>query len=120
MHPFQRAEYEPLPAEEKHAVDQEVTPLHAKPSRWSKKSIVSIIALVSLFSILAVMTTTNIWTPPTAKESVENLEEFNDYLARANGDQYLLGVGKGDITGSANLFFFNHETSKLTEILDLS
>jgi hypothetical protein len=100
MHPFQRAEYEPLPAEEKQAVDQEVTPVHTKSSRWSKKSIASIIALVSLFSILAAITTTNIWTVPKAEESVENSEEFHDYLARANGDQYLLGVGKGDITGS--------------------
>jgi hypothetical protein len=120
MHPFQRNEYEPLPAEEKQAVDQEVTPLHAKSSRWSKKSMALIIALVSLFSILAVITTTNIWTPPTAEESVENSEEFHDYLARANGDQYLLGVGKGDITGSVTYSSLNHETFILTEISDLS
>jgi len=101
MHPSHRAEYEPLPADEKQAVGQEVTPVHAKSSRWSKKSIALIAVLLFLFSILAVLAAANMWTPPRTEESVESSEEFHDYLARANGDQYLLGVGKGDVTGSA-------------------
>ncbi|TVY80554.1 Neutral ceramidase [Lachnellula suecica] len=99
MHPFERAKYEPLPVEEKHAVGQEDTPVKARSSRWSKISIVSIITFVSVLSLLGVLATVRASVPVIAEESVDNSEELHDYLARASGDQYLLGVGKGDITG---------------------
>jgi hypothetical protein len=99
MHPLERAEYEPLPAEEKQAVDQEDTSITVKSSGWSRITIASIITLVSFVSLLAFLVTTKAWTPSVAEESVETPDELHDYLARATGDQYLLGVGKGDITG---------------------
>jgi len=96
MHPFKRAEYEPLPGEEKQAVDQEDASIPVKSSGLRRITIASIITLVSL---LAFLVTAKVWAPPIAEEPVERSEKLHDYLARATGDQYLLGVGKGDITG---------------------
>ena len=98
MHLFERAAYEPLPAEEK-LVDQEDTSFKIKSSRWSKKYIVLIVTFVSLFALLPLLVRAKVWTTSVMEEPVENSKKLNDYLARASGDQYLLGVGKGDITG---------------------
>ncbi|TVY87592.1 Neutral ceramidase, partial [Lachnellula willkommii] len=98
MHLFQRAAYEPLPVEEK-LVDQENTTVRIKSSRWSKKYTALIVTLVSLFAVLPLLVRAKVWTTSVTEEPVEDSEKLNDYLARASGDQYLLGVGKGDITG---------------------
>ncbi|TVY33573.1 Neutral ceramidase [Lachnellula occidentalis] len=98
MHLFKRAAYEPLPAEEK-LVDQEDTSFKIKFSRWSKKYIALIVTFISLSALLLVLVRSKVWTTSVREEPVENSRKLNDYLARASGDQYLLGVGKGDITG---------------------
>lgn len=89
--------------DEKRAVDPEATSAPVESSRWSKLSIASIISSITLLSVLAYFVTAKTWSPPLLEEPVENSEEFHDYLARATGDQYLLGVGKGDITGLVNI-----------------
>jgi hypothetical protein len=58
------------------------------------------ISLVSLVSLLVVLGTVKAWTTLTNTESImDNPETLLAYATRATGDQYLLGVGKADITG---------------------
>lgn len=99
MSPFQHTGYEALPAEEKDGVELEVTPVPAKVSKWRRMSIMAVLALVSLLLFMVLLPAARTWTMVTAEEHDGTSEELHDYLARATGDQYLLGVGKADITG---------------------
>lgn len=100
-----------LPAVRETSVDEKLVdePAELTPtsSRWSKKAIafgasallLSVSLLVFGGSKLMVKNTTDIETPVGEDQS-----EWLANAARATGDQYLLGVGKADITGYASKY----------------
>ncbi len=105
---FQNSEYQALPIEEKseHAAE---TPRISTRSGRSKKLYIAVVSLISI-TLLAFVGFTTIWRssspaaspPPSLKDAVPVDEESRDFLsglARAGDQQYLLGVGKADITG---------------------
>ena len=98
MRPFQVQEYEALPVEEK--LDSEEPGVPVKPPRRNPTLVAFTISLVFLVSLVVVLGTVKAWTALTDTESImDNPEALLAHAARATGDQYLLGVGKADITG---------------------
>jgi hypothetical protein len=91
-------QYSELPVEEKS--EDEILAL-AKVSKWSKKAIALVASMLLLGSLLLVIGASTFF----AKDTVVETEEISpeEWLAaRATGDQYLLGVGKADMTGYVN------------------
>jgi hypothetical protein len=106
MSPFQSSQYEAVPADEKED-DQQETPQSSLPVKKQRNEafvalVICLIAFASLFAFLG--------TARSTQGSLEHTEEAQDdpasyfmEAARATNQQYLLGVGKADITG---LVFF--------------
>jgi len=92
--------YSELPVEEN---DGKVP---TKPQqRWSKKLVAMVATLVLLISLLAVVGSAAFTHSKENFQEQQQQEELDqaEWLAQATrattGDQYLLGVGKADITG---------------------
>lgn len=105
MRPFQSSEYAVLPVEEKQEVDHDADAPVTKPRR-SRTFLAFIVALFSLIVVLGVVAVQT-WAPASSHRVQQHGDEkqaateadLHDHLSRATGDQYLLGVGKADITG---------------------
>ena len=103
MRPFQDQEYEAIPAEEK----QELEELHHSIKQARRKRVLAIFMFVLIaLSSLAAFGFVSLWwkSPsigelPTVEESAPSEKLFMEHAARAVGDRYLLGTGRGDITG---------------------
>jgi hypothetical protein len=58
--------------------------------------------LLSLLFLASLLGPATAWTPARSVEELKMDQELEEaILSRATGDQYLLGVGKADITGYA-------------------
>jgi len=98
MRPFQGQGYEALPVEEK--LDSGEPEVPVKGPRRNKPLLAFIVSLVSLASLPFFLGAFKAWTTVAKTQStVDNPEALLAHAARATGDQYLLGVGKADITG---------------------
>lgn len=95
-----RAEYSSLPVTEDRK-DEDENPVKV-PKRlfvWLG-ALISVLLLAIAFVVLGRVDYLDYSAPST--ESVvdqEATKSFHDHLARAGGDEYLIGVGKADITG---------------------
>lgn len=100
MAPIKSQEYEALPVEEK--VEDELAGAAPK-SRKRRSFFVLLFCFLSFTSLLVVVGFKNLWAMELPISHPENLEDPEEFLTRAlsasNGTQYLLGVGKADITG---------------------
>lgn len=106
---FQNSEYKPLPAEEKHEHEAETPQISAKEGR-GKKFYIALATLIAIallpfigFGFARTTSETSDASAPSlhdAEPMDEKSKEFLSGLARAGDQQYLLGVGKADITGS--------------------
>ena len=105
---FQNREYQALPDQEKHQNEAEnETP--AIPSRSQARSKKFYFAIASLIAVglLALVASTSPWASeaepvPGLADAMPMDDESREFLAnlgRAGDQQYLLGVGKADITG---------------------
>ncbi|RDL31399.1 Uncharacterized protein BP5553_09608 [Venustampulla echinocandica] len=94
-----RAEYVALPAQEKVEAGPQDGP--DKTLRRSNAFLATLLSVLFLTLVLAGLGTAALWTPSTSatEPRVDDSEAFREHLTRATGDQYLLGVGKADITG---------------------
>ncbi len=96
MRPVQ---YEQLPVEEKGDDEQ----LQSPPtiSRARKIILVSAISLLTLIFALFVLESVNLLPSKSSLPAAEedDAEWLRANMPRTTGDQYLLGVGKADITG---------------------
>lgn len=107
MSPFHNSQYKALPAEEK-VEDNQQPPLAAsqtlvrkRPNKAFVVLVIGLIAFASLFAFLGTAKPTQDSLEHLTQETVE--DDPASYLmeaARATDQQYLLGVGKADITGS--------------------
>lgn len=109
MRPFTDQQYEAVPKEEK---VEEVPVLTKKSHKWGKILVFVLIAFLALSALVAI--TSNHQT--TDRNSVSSTEydvatdqiaqdDAEAFLSRATGQQYLLGVGKADITGFVSAMF---------------
>ncbi|KAE8441917.1 hypothetical protein EG329_004175 [Mollisiaceae sp. DMI_Dod_QoI] len=103
MSPFHSSQYQALPVEEK--IEEEQPPQILVKKQRNKAVIslvVCLIALASLFAFLEIVKSTK--HSLSSQQITESAlhDEPDSYFteaARATGQQYLLGVGKADITG---------------------
>lgn len=109
---FQNREYQALPEQEKfdHEIEAETQtqslPTHPRSQGRSKKFYIAIASLIAVV-LLAFVGIASSWTsstdiPPDFADAVPMDDESREFLAnlgRAGDQQYLLGVGKADITG---------------------
>lgn len=105
MRPFQDQEYEAVPIEEKHELD-ESRDVTTQPRRKRVLAILAFILVVVSSLVVIGFATTWQKVPlasesPVAEEPVVDEKMFLEHAVRAAGDRYLLGTGKGDITGYA-------------------
>ena len=90
-------QYTELPLDEKPEEEQLAAPV--KGSRWTKKTAAWVISVLVLASVV-IFAGAGAWTKKTPVEQTPVEEpEWLAHATRAAGDQYLLGVGKADITG---------------------
>lgn len=92
-----RAEYSALPVLEDRK-DEDGNPVKV-PKRlfvWLG-ALISVLLLAIAFVVLGRVD----YSAPSTESVVdqEATQAFHDHLARAGGDEYLIGVGKADITG---------------------
>ncbi|EHL02238.1 hypothetical protein M7I_1832 [Glarea lozoyensis 74030] len=74
--------------------------LEDNPVKAPKSIFASILICISLLSFgILYLTLGAASLEPAIKSDDEYATAFRDHLARAGGDEYLLGVGKADITG---------------------
>jgi hypothetical protein len=103
MRPFQSQQYEALPVEEK--AEDSVVPKTSVP--WGKILISVFISFLTLSALTVIVGNRGLVQNQTLADTVKHddatdkvaQEEAEAYLSRATGQQYLLGVGKADITG---------------------
>lgn len=105
MRPFSNQQYEPLPEEEK--VEDALDPRKGG-QKWGKTLISILISFLALSAIVTLVSKHNATDGEalpifpfatdfdTDRSAQEDAEAF---LSRATGQQYLLGIGKADITG---------------------
>lgn len=99
MRPFSQ-QYTEVPAEEKPDEDREGST--GETARWGRKSTAWAISAVLLTSLLVLLIGIGglvMRKPPQVVPSEKSSGEWLAHASRAAGDQYLLGVGKADITG---------------------
>jgi hypothetical protein len=103
MGPFSQ-KYLQLPVEEK--VEHEALDTPTQRSRWSNKVTVLVASMLLIISLLVLGLATSKVTEAETKLVIEPVTEadHSEWVAaemgsRATGDEYLLGVGKADITG---------------------
>lgn len=106
MHLFHNQDYEVLPVEEKDG-SQEGDDQADQPT-WRKSLFITVVLMSLSFIILLlvfvgislVWTSNRLDTISLAAEPAANIAKvLSEHEIRAPGDQYLLGVGKADITG---------------------
>lgn len=104
MSSFQTSQYEAIPVDEKVDDDQRETSQTSPVKRNNNKVFVGLvlclIAFASLFAFLGTARSTQGSLEYSTEETAQ--DDSATYLmeaARATGQQYLLGVGKADITG---------------------
>lgn len=102
MFPFQSSEYQQLPVEEKVEDEQPQAPVKKRNNKAFVALVVCLIAFASLFAFLGTRSSKH--DDESQQQIFEEAAEaeFASFLngeARATGQQYLLGVGKADITG---------------------
>ncbi|CAG8951865.1 hypothetical protein HYFRA_00005669 [Hymenoscyphus fraxineus] len=97
MPSLNRAEYSALPVTEDRK-DEDDNPV--KPPKRLFAFLTFLLALL-LFAIAVIVLGRSHYSRPAAESIVDQkvTEAFHDHLARAGGDEYLIGVGKADITG---------------------
>lgn len=102
MRPFSQ-KYTELPAEEKQEEDDLQSPTTLQAPKWSKKARVGIISVFILVLLMLLIGIGELAIKSEPEElplkGSESDEEVFEKKIRATGDQYLLGVGKADITG---------------------
>lgn len=103
MSPFQSPEYQQLPVEEKVEDERPLVPAKKRNNKAFLALVVCLIVFASLFAFLG--TSRSSENEASRQQIFEDAAEaeFASFLneeARATGQQYLLGVGKADITGS--------------------
>ncbi|CZR64169.1 probable neutral ceramidase precursor [Phialocephala subalpina] len=102
MFPFQSSEYQQLPVEEKVEDEQPQAPIKKRNNKAFVALVVCLIAFALLFAFLGTRSSKH--DDESQQQIFEEAAEaeFASFLngeARATGQQYLLGVGKADITG---------------------
>jgi neutral ceramidase len=99
MRPFPQ-QYSELPVEEKLEDGQPEAP--ANNSKWSKRATLWVLSMLAFASLLLVIGTGALSGRTPVYESPVEESDWLAHATRAAGDQYLLGVGKADITGYVN------------------
>lgn len=98
--PSSAPKYEKVPVDEKPQDEPVASP--PKSSVWSKKIYTFLVTMLLLSAVFFAMGRCSIKekTQTVLEPVTESSEEATEWLAaRATGDEYLLGVGKADITG---------------------
>lgn len=92
-------QYSELPLEEKQGEIQSDS-ANELP-RWRRKTIIWTVSLLTVASLLILGFGLGVLDTKVAKKNLPVEDANSEWLARtrAAGDQYLLGVGKADITG---------------------
>lgn len=96
---FNRVEYTALPAQQ--TVDYGPVDGLEKPPRRSKASLFTLFSALFVILVVAGLGTAVLSNNPTSATGPrpDYSKASHGRLARETGDQYLLGVGKADITG---------------------
>lgn len=107
MRTFESQQYEALPVEEGFEKTDDL-PTRSRGPRWERILLYSLVAFVALSALVVVIRNHSLVQDPPSPTSTAKHEDVLDqaaqeeaeaYLSRATGQQYLLGVGKADITG---------------------
>jgi len=102
--------YSELPVEEK-TEDERQPEVRPHNSGWSKQSVAFIVSILLLASFIFAYGATEFTGRSSKRPAVQPVMGEAEWLAhatRAAGDQYLLGVGKADITGYVNCLEFKY------------
>lgn len=105
MSSFQHSQYEAIPVDEKVEDDQQDS-LKTSPVKKKRNSafvglVICLIAFASLFAFLGTARSTQGSLEHNTEEAAQDdPASYFMEAARATNQQYLLGVGKADITGS--------------------
>lgn len=111
MSPSQSSQYQPLPAEEKVSENDEQLPQVPVRKQRNNAVIALVVCLIAFASLFAFVGTVKTAEHSRSQQQIteETIEDdptaYFLEAARATDQQYLLGVGKADITGlvSSNL-----------------
>jgi hypothetical protein len=81
--------------------DDSLDDFEENPVKAPKRILASILICISLLCVgILYLTLGAVSLEPAAAQSDDDYTSaFRDHLTRAGGDEYLLGVGKADITG---------------------
>ena len=81
--------------------DESPDDLDDNPVKAPKRILATIVTCILLLSFgILYLTLGATYLESAALSDEEYTSAFRDHLTRAGGDEYLLGVGKADITGS--------------------
>jgi neutral ceramidase len=94
------AQYAGLPVEEKSKDKQSSATVHR--SKWSTALTACVFSVLFLVSFTIIAGNAGSVKAQAAKVPVDGSQWLHSHTARATGDEYLLGVGKADITGYAH------------------
>lgn len=104
-------QYSELPLDDK--LEGEHPPPAPPRSRWTRLSLLLVAPLLLLASALVVVGVADLLSGPNAPSPLGSFS-FLRHVPRAAAGQFLLGVGKADITGYAQRRFSKSRSPELT------